>query len=311
MGSRWVDAVVDSGVDLHCCTMTPRNPLEIAVSRIPTERRTVSIHGSTTAYWEYGPQDAEHTVVLVHGFRGTHHGLQTLVAALPEYRFLAPDLPGFGESSPLNGEHTLVSYASWLGEFLQVVDPDAKAIVLGHSFGSMVVANALNALAQRRIALVNPIARNALSGPDRILTALAIGYYRLGAMLPSKLGHALMASGVITRIMSEVMAVTKNRALRAWIHDQHRRYFSRFANRTVLLEAFRASVSDDVGSHADQFPRGTLLVAGELDAVAPVDDVRSLQKQMTGSELHIIHGVGHLVHYETPIALARILRAWL
>lgn len=290
--------------------MTPRNPLESTLATVPTTAHTITVENRTTAVWEYGAPDAETTIVLIHGFRGTHHGLLSLVAAMPNTRFIAPDLPGFGASEPLMSRHTLASYARWLDGLLRQVDPDAKAVVLGHSFGSLVVANALESIAPRRIALVNPIAENALSGPNRILTGLATGYYKLGASLPERLGHRLLASPVITRIMSEVMAVTRDPALRRWIHNQHRQHFSSFVNRQVLLEAFRASVSDDVAAHAGDFPAGTLLVVGEKDAVAPLATSRRLHERMRGSELHIVHGVGHLIHYEAPRALARVLGNW-
>ena len=183
------------------------------------------IGGAQTAIWEYGANDAAETIVLVHGFRGTHHGLLSLVAAMPEVRFIAPDLPGFGESGEFAVEHSLDAYAMWLRELLDALDPDARAVVLGHSFGSLVVARQVAALAPRRIVLVNPIAENALTGPDRVMTNLAIFYYWMGARLPRVLGNALLSSGLITRVMSEVMAVTKSRALRAWIHRQHSDYF--------------------------------------------------------------------------------------
>lgn len=60
------------------------------------ERHEVAVRGGVTAYWEYGPRDADTTIVAVHGFRGEHHGLEPVLAYLPEVRVLVPDLPGFG-----------------------------------------------------------------------------------------------------------------------------------------------------------------------------------------------------------------------
>lgn len=287
--------------------MRPNNPLEHELERIRTRRMDIDVAGTRTAVWLYGPPDAEDAVVLVHGFRGTHHGLLNLVASLPEVRFIAPDLPGFGESGEFAGEHSLDAYAAWLADLLDVVDAEARAVVLGHSFGSMIVARGVRALGDRRIVLVNPISENALAGPERIPTAVAVGYYRLGAALPEPAGNALLKAPLITRLMSEVMAVSRSRALRAWIHDEHGRHFSDFTSRRALLEAFRASVSDDVLSHAAEFPRGVHLIVGERDRIAPLAGSRKLHEAMPGSTLHVIKGVGHLVHYETPTALARIL----
>ena len=46
---------------------------------MPVQRREVDVLGGTTAYWVYGPADAETTIIAVHGFRGEHHGLEPVV----------------------------------------------------------------------------------------------------------------------------------------------------------------------------------------------------------------------------------------
>ena len=143
------------------------------------------------------------------------------------------------------------------------------------------------------------------------MTAVAIAYYRLGAALPPRLGRALLGAPLITRVMSEVMAKTGDRALRAWIHDQHTRHFSSFASRQALLEAFEASVSDEVRAHAGALPPGTVLIAGERDTIATSAAARRLAAAVPGSTLHLLGGVGQLAHYEAPLALARILRTHL
>ena len=79
-------------------------------------------------------------------------------------------------------------------------------------------------------------------------------------------------------------------------------------SRESLLDAFRASVEDDIRTHSGEFPDGTLLVVGEKDAIAPLPASRRLHPAMPGSTLRVIGGVGHLIHYETPLALARVLR---
>lgn len=288
--------------------MPLRNTPTAPLASVPVRRSQVDAAGARTAVWTYGPASAARTIVLVHGFRGTHHGLLPLVAHMPDTRFIAPDLPGFGLSTPLPVEHTLENYATWLHEFLGIVDPEAGATVLGHSFGSLVVAAGVDALAPRDLILVNPISENALSGPERLPTLVAIGYYRAAAALPRTAGETLLRSHVITRVMSEVMATTHSPALRRWIHAQHAAHFSDFADAQTLLEAFRASVSDEVRAHADRFPPGTTLIAGERDVIATEAAARRLHEDMPGSTLHIIAGVGHLIHYEKPIALARLVR---
>ncbi len=285
----------------------------LLAGRTVTEHRN-TVATSVTGWWEYEPAEARArgfasapTLILVHGFRGTHHGLEAVVARLPQFRVISPDLPGFGESTPMAGEQTLDAYAGWLRQFVDLVDPAGRAIVLGHSFGSLIVARNVRALGDRRIVLVNPISSPALEGPAKIGTFLAIAYYRMGEMLPAPLGHTLLAHPAMTRVMSEIIAVTRDRALRHWIHRQHLDHFSSFSDRSTLLQAFKASVSDSVAAHAAEFPPGTVMVVGDRDQIAPLDAQRTTAAAMPGATLHILEGVGHLIHYERPITLARIL----
>ncbi len=114
--------------------------------------------GHRTAYWVYGPPEASTTIIAVHGFRGDHHGLEPIVALLPDVRVVSPDLPGFGETAPLPAtRHDLDAYVGWLSAFVTAVAPGA--VLLGHSFGSIVVSAAVaQGLDTPRVVLVNPIA---------------------------------------------------------------------------------------------------------------------------------------------------------
>ncbi|MGF3055174.1 alpha/beta fold hydrolase [Microbacterium sp. YY-01] len=268
------------------------------------KQHQVSLSTGTTHYWEYGPADALTTIVVVHGFRGDHHGLEPVIAYAPDVRFIAPDLPGFGLSPPLRATpHTIDAYAQWLSEFTHAVAPGAS--VLGHSFGSIVASAALSGgLATSSLILVNPIGAPALEGPRGILTRAAVLYYALGARLPEKWGTALLRSPLIVRLMSTAMAKTKNRRLRRFIHEQHDRYFSLFADRTVLHEAFIASVSHDVREYAGAIAVPTLLIAAQNDDITPIHAVRELRQMFDQAELIEIAHVGHLIHYEAPAEAA-------
>lgn len=267
--------------------------------------------GAVTAYWEYGPSDAEATVIAVHGFRGEHHGLEPVVAHLPGIRVISPDLPGFGETPPLPGiEHDLAAYVGWLREFVDAVAPGA--IILGHSFGSIVVSAAVaEGMPAPSVILVNPIGAPALEGPRGILTRLAIFYYWAGARLPARLGDALLRNKVIVRVMSVSMAKTKDPELRAFIHDQHDTYFSRFADRDMLRDAFVTSVSHDVSEFAARIVQPTLLIAAERDDITPIEAERRLAQLFVDAELVEIPDVGHLIHYETPAVAAEAIRRFL
>lgn len=242
--------------------------------------------------------------MLVHGFRGDHHGLEgiakSLSRALPELRIVVPDLPGFGSTPPIaDREHNLTLYGEWLRAFVAALAGGTKYVTLGHSFGSLVVSEAIaQGLSPSRLILVNPISSPALEGPQAVLTRLAVAYYRAADWLPERVGRALLAHPLIVRGMSEVMARTSDRELRRWIHTQHHSYFSEFDNTTTLTQAFAASVSHTVMQFAAQLDMPTLIIAGERDDIAPLEHQLRLQRRLANAQLVVIAHSGHLVHYE-------------
>lgn len=272
---------------------------------------TVAVAGASTAVFTYEPvggpgtppgTDAP-TVLAVHGFRGTHHGLLRVVDALPQMRFVMPDLPGFGASGVLpRGEHSIEGYGRWLASLADALPLGTDTVLLGHSFGSIVTAHFVASHPGRfeRLVLVNPISAPALEGPQAVLSRIAEFYYWGAAALPAGPGTALLRSRAVVRLMSEAMAKTRDPAMRAFVHAQHRQHFSEFATRASLLESFRASISHDAAEVADQLRLPVLLVAGEQDEIASLPDVRRFHARLADSRLTVIPGVGHLIHYETP-----------
>ncbi len=293
--------------------MSAPSPYAERLSAIPVERHEVEVGGGKTVYWAYGPSavDATTTMIAVHGFRGEHHGLEPVVAYLPGVRVISPDLPGFGETAPLPGcTHDLATYTDWLREFAGAVAPGA--VILGHSFGSIVTSAAVaDGLQTPRLILVNPIGAPALEGPKGVLTRLAVLYYALGARLPERWGTALLRHPIIVRTMSVAMAKTSDPALRRFIHDQHDTYFSRFADRDTLHDAFVTSVSHEVRAAAPRFSVPTLLVAAQRDDITPIEAERELAGMFPDAELVEIAEVGHLIHYEAPAEAAGAIRRFL
>lgn len=272
--------------------------------------RTVSLSTGEVAYWQYGAADGS-PVIFVHGFRGDHHGLEQIAFALleshPELKILVPDLPGFGASPAfIDRQHSISSYAQWLQEFASVVAGERYAI-LSHSFGTIITAHAIaNGASPQNAVLVNPISVPALSGGQRLLSLLALGYYRVGQRLPQRVGNALLSHPIGVRVMSEVMAKTEDRNLRRWIHQQHDRYFSSYASSTALLEAFEASISHTVSEVASALTLPVLVIAGEKDDLASTADQLKLVKSLTNGTLEVVLGSGHLTHYEAPAEIAEI-----
>lgn len=296
------------------------------------EPRTVVLDGHEVHYWCYDSGPApKPLLVMVHGFRGDHHGLQLLADRLRDrYRVVVPDLPGFGRSAPLPGRpHDVAGYADFLRRFAAALtdgtareeaeghDPRAPAerriMLLGHSFGSVVAAHfaAAHPGMLERLVLVNPICRPALDGDQALLSRLAAAYYRLGRALPRPLGRRLLSSRLVTDAMSELMTKSGDPELRNYVRHQHRAYFSPVADRDVLLEAYRASISATVAEVAMRLTVPVLLLVGAQDELGSVADQRRMASWIPRHRLEVLEGVGHLIHYEAPGRAAELVHRFL
>ena len=273
--------------------------------------RTVLLEDRTQNYVEYGDPGADpaHTILMVHGLRGTWQGLDRLARALPTYRILVPSLPGFGGEPDLAGGNTIDNYSVWLRKFTAAVGLSGHT-VLGHSFGSIVVAASSGSI-ERATILVNPVAVAASNGPHPVLSRGASALYGLAHRLPENVGNWVLSTPIHVRVMSLAMAKTSDRDLRAWIHRQHDMYYSSYTSRQGVYDAFRESISLCVGDFADRIHTPTLLIAGEKDDIAAVSDQQRLAEKIPTSQLHIIEGVGHLIHYERPAEAAALIDRWI
>ena len=250
-------------------------------------------------------------IIFIHGFRGTHHGLELIAERLKHFTVLIPDLPGFAEGVSLP-HYDLDSYVGWLADYIAQQNFQTPPILLGHSFGSIIaaayVAQHKNTIEQ--LILVNPIGALALEGPRGIVTKLAVFYYWVGTKLPDTASRRWLAAPLIVDVMSQTMIKTKDKQLRRYIFDQHRQYFSRFHTPSSLSEAFSTSVSNSVRDFASKIMIPTLLIAATKDDITAIAKQKELQRLFLNAKLAIIEDVGHLTHYETPDQVGSLIEAF-
>ncbi|MHA6798263.1 alpha/beta fold hydrolase [Bounagaea algeriensis] len=284
------------------------------------QRHGVTLAGSRVHYFSYGAThrpDAE-TVVMVHGLRGTHEGLELLAAELlaagdRPRRVIIPDLPGYGESSPLRQvRHDVPGYAGMVRALIDHLG-ERSVVLAGHSFGSVVAACVAEQHPElvHRLVLINAITSPPLRGPRGVLSALTSGYYALGRVLPARLGKAWLGNRYVVLVASRAMTRSKDPELRRFIDDNHLRYFSRFHDPAVLGETYQASISSTVLDHTGALRVPVLLVAGEDDDIAPLDGQRNAAAHIDDARLVVLSNVGHLVHYEAPDRAARAVARFL
>lgn len=281
-------------------------------ARLRGLRRTLTLSGKEFVYYDYPSRhDNPETIVMIHGYRGNHRGLEAIVGGLEDYHVIVPDLPGFGESAELTSVHSLDAYANWLEQFLSELGLVSTANLVGHSFGTLVVGRYAVTRQCKSVVLINPVSGPALSGPRAFLTQITSAFYHLSNLLPESIGGWLLRSPIAVMVMSTVMAKTKDRKLRSWIHKQHLSNFSDFATVRVATEGYDASISSDLSVMAPSITTPVLIVAAELDDITAIEIQREVVKLYPRAKLAEISNVGHLVHYEAPEQAANYIQAFI
>lgn len=252
------------------------------------------------------------TLIMIHGYRGTHHGLSLIANELKDFNLIIPDLPGFAAGETL-AEYTLDTYVEWLHSFIQKQNLAEPPFLLGHSFGSIVTATYAARYPDtiKKLILVNPIGAPALEGPRAIMSKLAQGYYWVGSKLPRAAAHQWLASDVIVWFMSELMTKSKNKTVRKYVLQQHKQHFSSYHSPKSASDGFTVSISHSVRDVAADISVPTLLIAGEKDDITSVAQQEIVQQLFPNASLKVIKKVGHLTHYETPKQVAELTQAFI
>jgi pimeloyl-ACP methyl ester carboxylesterase len=131
-------------------------PLGMTTKNLPRQRhRACRANRRLFTYGEalppaFAEDDADATVVLIHGWGLAHSSYRRATEALAAqgFRVLVPDLPGFGWTGDLAmSEVNFGKFASALREFIETVVPTnslsgvrPKVHLVGHSFGGAVAA---------------------------------------------------------------------------------------------------------------------------------------------------------------------------
>lgn len=261
-------------------------------SAVSTERLKVATDDGATLSVEVRGSGSP-AVVFVHGFTLDatvwHEAVEQLPAAATVVTF---DLRGHGASSLGASPPGLGRLVADLGTVMTALDP-MPVHVVGHSLGAFV------ALAARTELVTTPLPASvtAISGMDRSITNPV---QRAAAKAcSSNLGVAMLRSQRLGRGM-----------MRSWFGpkpstdelDRVRLMSARCAT-PARQDIARATADIDLRRSLQQRGCPTLVICGKHDRATPPSRSHDLAA-VTGGELTIIDGVGHMVITEQPRLVA-------
>ncbi|MDR2063905.1 MAG: alpha/beta hydrolase [Candidatus Nomurabacteria bacterium] len=276
--------------------------------------KVAKLPNSTVHYWQNDFDAARPTVLMVHGYRGEHHGMLLIADQLKLYfNIIIPDLPGFGKSSEFHGgPHGLDNYSDFLKTFIVHLKLPKKPMIIGHSFGTIVSSKFemdYPQLTDKKLVLLSPIASRPLKKRTRRIANFFANKF---LKVPDSWADKITRSNLVSDVISKKMTKTKNRHVRKMIKAEHRKYFSTFSSNKVMVESGMASYTFSVGEFAEYVNKKVLLIAGENDELARLDKVEALLKKFPHRpKLIIKKHAGHLIHYECPDSVAKDIRDFL
>ncbi len=231
-------------------------------------------------------------LLFIHGFRGSPSGLEQITEYFPDYDGFAPYIPPSG-GEPL-AKYDLKHYVDFLADYIKEHDLH-KPVLIGHSMGAIIAAAMANRhpeLVNRKLILLAPITKK-VARPIAWLAPLMI-------ILPRDL---------VSYIINSYLFVPRyDRYLYKATLEEAKEGAHYYTSRLDLAKAAKFSSSHTVDIF--KLRQKTLIIAGEKDRIVPVKSTQKFAKKI-GAKAVFIPGTGHLLNYENPKLVAKLIRGFL
>ena len=237
----------------------------------------ININNVNVNYIQYGEGK---DVLLLHGWGQNIQMMRPIGDNLcSNHRITIIDFPGFGESDEPSTPWTIDDYSLLIENLVRELNI-RKPIVMGHSFGGRVAIH---------FSSNNPIEKLVLFGSPCI---------RENKKLP-----------LSTRILKKLKTLPGMDKL----GEEMKKYIGSRdykAASPIMRQTLVNVINEDLSSYARKIEEPTLLIWGEADTEAPVDDARELEKIMIDAALIILPGT-HYAYLENLGQVINILNSFL
>jgi pimeloyl-ACP methyl ester carboxylesterase len=295
--------------------MAPRAVAEVAVreqaapvhrvrTRSPRARSEHAHIAGSEAHWlSAGRGDP---VVLVHGLGNSSLAWRRVLPGLARgHHVVAPDLPGFGHSSPIDTDDLLDAFSGFVADLAERTGAGVPATIVGNSIGGAIAL------------------RMALTRPELVARLVLVDPAGVGQGVPS--WWRLVRFEGAVRALSAVPLTVMPRPAIEWVIATAYRYMAfarpeRVSDRTVRLFAQQLNSRERIhrflrNAHSivDAFERDVqrlerplpvpvLAIWGRDDRLVPLHDALALLQRIGELEVRILDGCGHSPQLEQPAA---------
>ncbi len=266
-------------------------PFRLTRWQIAGMEQTLALPHGQLAWDDIGPHRAAIALVLLHGFPHDRALWREQVAAhataFPDTRLLIPDLPGFGQSTPL-ASPSMDAYADCIAAMLDAVGVQ-RAVIAGLSMGGYVAFAFWRRHAARVQALVlldTKAAADTDAGKAKRLELIdAVKRTGVGPIVPGLIPAQL---GGTTRAAAPALVEQVTVMLRG-------------APAIGVIGAATAMMERvDSTPTLETISVPTLVLVGDEDTLTPLSDASAISSAVPHSRLVTVPGAGHLSPLEQP-----------
>ncbi|GAB4231735.1 MAG: alpha/beta hydrolase [Methyloligellaceae bacterium] len=282
--------------------------------RAQTLYKTVRVNGLDIFYREAGPLDAP-VLLLLHGFPTSSQMFRKLIPALAgRYRVIAPDYPGFGNSSmpPVSQfDYSFDNFALVIDGFTQRLGLKRYSLYV-MDYGAPVGFRLAVAHPERIQSLIIQNGNAYEEGLKEFWKPFRAYWKDRNARTAEPLAAFLNIAATkwqYTHGTRNPEAISPD----TWTLDQY--FLDRKGNREIQLQLFH-----DYGSNLARYPEWqayfrehqppTLIVWGKNDHIFPADGAHPYRRDLKNVELHLLD-TGHFALEEDGETIARHIRRFL
>lgn len=237
-------------------------------------------------------------LVILHSLLTDRRAFDPVVADLARSRTVhLVDLPGFGESSPVEGG--IDSYADAIGAFLEAsrFDPAATAL-MGNGLGAFIALGVAvrHGHLIERLCLVG----GGLTFPEEARTTFGSMATRV-----DEGGMAAVVEVALRRIFPEAYLARHPQ------QAEERRRVLLGTDRFAFIAACRALQTVDYRSQASEVTVPTLVVVGSEDGATTPAMAEEIRGSVPRAELRVLDGLGHAPQLQDPEEFVRAISGFL
>ena len=299
----------------HLSMVRSEQPVSsFATAPLAVSHRTIEVQGQQMFYREAGAKDAP-TVLLLHGFPTSSHMFRNLIPALADrYHVIAPDYPGFGQSSMPRVDEFDYSFdqlASITEQFVDQLGLESYSLYL-MDYGAPIGFRLASKYPERVQALIIQNG-NAYEEGLRDFWKPIKAYWKDRS---AKNADALRPFFELPATKWQYTAGVRDAAAISpdnWTHDQY--LLDREGNDAIQLALFYS-----YGSNPPLYPEWqayfrehqppTLIAWGKNDPIFPEEGAHPYKRDLDDLEFHLLD-TGHFALEEDGAVIAGLIRDFL